>query len=470
MTSKHSVGSLIIAVLVCAAPIPAFAQFPPTVTTTEVNLGPMPIDLYPNATNGTAFPSCPSSAWTIKQCIAYAFNNNPGNGLPYTPNNYVAQGVVGVRFQFALQSANFSSAWDSQGNVLPQWVQNLRALLADLHSYGISHVTVTPALADGWGGPLTTPNPPVYNCTGTTALMFQPWLPFGLVQDGGYIVPDCKDHNNGYSISQANPTFWGWAPLLNLVDQIFAAVNYSGLTLRELDLRNEVILKDFTVEGRLIYDNVTNTDVLATLRSHAASDGVNPSVITFSTFSYNPDWATYDCSNLYGDSAMLINESELIEAYAGGYSLIGMPVGFSIPHGLICGGSSATMIAMPVYHTQPSVTDVHAYPCVTSLGSVCDQNQDVTTLAENLYTDLYNFWFYRSLIGNVMMVGETHGAQNCQPYTAAMATQSMNGYENSWLYEYFPPANPYTVTVMRPWIPYLNESCAVTPGLINPPY
>jgi hypothetical protein len=70
-----------------------------------------------------------------------------------------------------------------------------------------------------------------------------------------------------------------------------------------------------------------------------------------------------------------------------------------------------------------------------------------------------------------MMVGETHTAQTCGNDTALMATQSMNGYENSLLYTYYPPGNPYTVTVMRPWNYYeAHDGCTVVPSVINPPY
>ncbi len=428
-------------------------------TATEINLGPFPIDNY-YATNNGILPSCPST-YTIQQCVAYFFNSN-SSVQPYSPNNYVAQGVTGVRFQFGVQGGFYSTPWDGSGNIQSAWVNNLRAFLSDLRAFGILRVTPTPAL-DGWGGPYITPNPPVYDCSGSTPLVFFPWMPFGHLQTNGY--PDCQDNNNGYNIANGNPYFWGWSPFFNLMNQIFAAISASGLQLGELDIDNEVDLVDFTVQARLIYDNAHSTDVIGTLRSYAAAYGLNSGFVTFSVPSQQPSAAGYHCGSLYGDSALILQQSELTGAYAGGGSLFGLPSNATVINNLLCGGDTNGMISLPVGYSQPQLTDIHIYPCVfsPSLGH-CDSNQDTTSTANVIYSDTWAFLVYRGLTGNRMMVGETQSQQNCDNYTAVMATQNVNGYLASSLY-----TNDAASVTLRPWNNDAS-SCYVTPSVINPPY
>ncbi len=437
--------------------IPIASAYSPTAT--EINLGPFPIDNYYSTNNGV-LPSCPST-YTIQQCVTYFFNSNP-SVQPYSPNNYIAQGVTGVRFQFGVQGGFYSTAWDGSGNVQTQWVNNLRAFLSDLHSYGIVRITPTPAL-DGWGGPYITPNPPVYDCSGSTPLYFFPWMPFGHLQTNGY--PDCQDNNNGYNIANGNPYFWGWTPFFNLMNQIFSAISASGLQLGELDINNEIDVVDFTVQARLIYDNVRGTDVIGTLRSYASDYGFNPGVVTFSVPSVQPSAAGYHCGSVYGDSALILQESDLTGAYAGGGSVFGLPSDGTVINDLLCGGNTTGMISLPVGYSQPQLTDIHIYPCVfsPSLG-YCDPNQDTTSTATVIYSDTWSFLVYRGLTGNRMMVGETQSQQNCDNYTSAMAGQNINGYLASTLYN-----NDAGSVTMRPWNNDAS-SCYVTPSVINPPY
>lgn len=68
----------------------------------EINLGPFPMDRYLDPSpNGGILPACGNSNWSVRDCVKNMFNNNPGNP-PYTPNNYIAQGVTGVRFFYTL--------------------------------------------------------------------------------------------------------------------------------------------------------------------------------------------------------------------------------------------------------------------------------------------------------------------------------------------------------------------------------
>jgi hypothetical protein len=467
MTLRHRI------VLITAALVSSgqglLAGYSPTIT--EINLGPVPLDVYmsssTNGTLGTLLPTCPTS-YTIRNCYKLFFNNNSGIS-PYTSGNYVGQGVTGVRFLFSMASGGwYSTPWDAYGNVSSTWTSNLTTFLSDLYSYGIVRITPTLGL-DGWGGTPITPSPAVYDCTNSYALVFFPWMPFGHLASS-HNTPDCQDVNDAYSSANANPYFWGWTPLFNLVDAIFGAVSSSSLALAEFDIYNEMNILDFTIYGRLFYDNVHDsaggsgtTDVLGTLRSSASYYGLNEYAITASTPSDNPTSSGYDCGSVYGDSALIVKESELTGALAGSYSAFGFPAGATTSSHLWCGGSATGMISLPVYYSQPSVTDIHMSPCVITSG-VCDTTIDVTTTATTAYSDVWAFLYYRSLTSNVAMIGETYGNVACDGYTTTMASENVSGYEASNLF-----SNHAAGTTLRPWN---NDtvSCYSTPASINPPY
>jgi hypothetical protein len=83
-----------------------------------------------------------------------------------------------------------------------------------------------------------------------------------------------------------------------------------------------------------------------------------------------------------------------------------------------------------------------------------------------MYSDLWTFLQYRGLTGNTAMMGETQSGQNCDNYTAAMATQNVNGYKASQLY-----AKHAGLTTMRIWNNEADSShCYPIPTIINPPY
>jgi hypothetical protein len=473
---KHSKYFVVSFLAVAACPL--WAGYAPTAT--EINLGQFPIDDY-FSTNGAMLPSC-YSGYTIQQCVKYFFNNN-SSSQPYTPNNYVGQGVVGVRFFFSVDGGySGSTPWDSYGNVNSQWVTNLQQFLTDLKSYGIQYVTPTPVLMDGnqWGYTYIQPSPPITNCNGSGNLVFLRWMPFGFDSTDGYF-PDCQGFNDAYNSAIANPDFWGWSPFFNLAGSVFGAIRNSGLQMREFDVDQERDVANFTVTGRLIYDNKDSTDVLGTLRSLASSSGLNPYSVTFSTAAEQSSVSGFSCGSVYGDSALIFKESELIAAYAGGWSRIGNPNGSNTVNNLTCQGDPTGMISLPVTYSQPTVTDVHAYPCVyhPSPGTTCDQNQDTTSSALTMYTDLWAFLQYRNFTTtNVMMIGETQPGQSCDGVTAVMATQNVNGYEQSTLYQALTNGYIPNGVVMRPWTnievvppPYgSGVACFVVPGTINPPY
>jgi hypothetical protein len=108
---------------------------------TEINMGVIPVDHYADpATTGPAyFPSCPAGN-TLRQCVQWFFNNDSGVA-PVNTNNYVRQGVKGVRFLFGLGGGSASTPFDNEGNVQAAWVNNLALFLGDLRRFGIESIT-----------------------------------------------------------------------------------------------------------------------------------------------------------------------------------------------------------------------------------------------------------------------------------------------------------------------------------------
>ena len=103
---------------------PALCQIAPA--RLEINLGPVPIDKYhPDGLNAGTIPSCPDS-WTVPRCIKRMFKNVPSDP-DYTPNNYMAQGVKGVRFMFGLGGGAHSTAFDTSGGPSSTWLNKLQA-------------------------------------------------------------------------------------------------------------------------------------------------------------------------------------------------------------------------------------------------------------------------------------------------------------------------------------------------------
>ncbi len=416
----------------------------------EINLGPVPVELYSDSSlNYGALPSCPFS-YSIPRCIQYFLNNNPQD-QPYSPVNYVGQGVVGVRFMFEA-----SKAWDRNGRVQPSWVAGFRAFMKDMRHYGIRYVTPTPVW-DNWDQPSIQPSKPVYDCTGTRPLTFYRWMPFGHVKKEEHTYwPDCQDRNSGYYSAAANPYFWGWSPFFNLIEEMIGAVRSSGLLLRELDLTNEIDLLDFTVSARLIYDNKTSTDVYGTIR-RIAGDWAD--AVAFSVPATCPSVAAYDCSSVYGDSATIMALSELHAAFVGGP--IGLPDGMKHSNNLVCGGTTKDMVRLPRSYQAPGVIDVHVYPQVT--GSPA---QDTTSTATRMYDDIFRFRQAHYTRGATVVIGETQPNQNCEGFTAQQTLQNVNGYAMSLLAASIDPVHQ---TVLRPWN---NDSykCYAVPSRISPPY
>lgn len=422
-------------------------------TAVELNLSAFPIDMYNTPNSGGLIRGC-SSSITVRQCVQQLFQTGA--------NNWRAQGISGVRFFFTLANGHYSDPFDAYGNVKSSWSQNLLDFFNDLRSYGITKVTPTPVL-DTWSGPpsmMQTLN--VITCGVSKNLNFVPWLPYGLDPlDSNF--PDRTCGNNSYFNAAANPLFGGWSRFFNLINTVLSRASQAQLSVIDMDYFQETNMADFTVMARFIYDNKANVDVLSELRSRMSwnyfqSTDVAPSANIPPT--PTPAWG--NCGSYYGDSALLLTLTAQTAAIAGPWSAIGVP-----PHHIDFGqlrcyssGDSypEPLISLPVWHSQPTVTDIHSQKYYAS-------DSDTSAYANSFYSSMWSFLQYRGLTGNDVVFGETNPVA-CEGYTAQSAAAMLNGYKASTLY-----SNAASRVVMRPW--HRTESgfaCVDSPHTLNPPY
>ncbi len=508
--------------------------------TTEIAIGGFPVDLYdcdgcpsPPPQNGVISTLVCAPSLTLRQCMTKLFQADP--------DNFVKQGITGVSFYFPLGAANYSTPFHNDGSVdTADWVPRLQKFFNDLRGWGIQRVSPTPVFTGNWSGTVIDsivcdgcihPYPNATSCQGYTStgscpadhpLKSYPWLPFGFEQ-----VPD-PEHpgqcnwaierqgwNDAYNCADSNPDFWGWTPWFNLVDAILQAAQNAGLGIGDLTLEAEIDLAENTVEARLIYDTKhptpeVHTDVLFQIRQRMINRGFDPGRVTFSTQMSrstieNP---SFDCPSVYGDSARLLGESELVGALAGYDGKFGKPsfINYSdcltqpncpppvhtIP--LACQGQiegegdrgPMISISLPVSYPQPTVTNIHAHHCLESPNGgpcycvvdpstgTCGPESNVTEPAKTFYNDVTAFLQYRGLTGNYVIFGETNSLNNpafentgqtqCGNYTRAMASENIAGFRQSSL------KGRSDTAVRIWWLPTDDQQCTVFPNAINPPY
>jgi len=440
-------------------------------TAVEINLSAFPIDAYfsYNTTGSTPIVNGCSQSITVRQCVQQIFSTGP--------NNWRLQGVTGVRFFFTMAGGFYSTPFDGAGNVTSAWSSNLYWLFYDLKSFGVQNVTPTPVF-DAWTGPdYLRQQRTVQTCTNSDgsggfpkALNFYPWLPYGLdPTDSNFPERDCGPNSYSQAAQTPSDIFWGWDRFFNLMNTVMAQAHATGLGINGLDYYQESNMA-FTVEARMIYDSGRSVDVLGQLRNAMSANGFDSGRVAPSANGPpTPNPANADCGSYYGDSALLINVSELAGAIAGPYSAIG-DVPTDWPNGIPCyNNQAANMISVPVWHSQPTFVDSHSqktYP---------DPN-DLATFALNFYSDMWAFLQYRGLTGNLVIFGETNPVDNpgCDQWTYQEADAMVNGisgnnngYKHSSLY-----ANHASSVVMRPWHDgtYQNEQCTPSPNVINPPF
>lgn len=221
-------------------------------TAVQINLGPFPVDHYWDLNTDGSRPlvdGC-SQSITVQQCVQQLFSTGSGN--------WRSQGVTGVRFFFTMAGGWYSTPFDSNGNVQSTWTSKLNSFFSDLRSYGIQYVTPTPVF-DGWSGPPSMmQSRSVYrSCDGTYVTRnFFPWLPYPLdPNDSNY--PDRSCGNASYFTAPETPNdiFWGWTRFFNLMDAVMTQAQAATLVIDGLDYFQESNMGQFTIQGRMIYDN-----------------------------------------------------------------------------------------------------------------------------------------------------------------------------------------------------------------------
>lgn len=278
----------------------------------EVNLGPLPVDKYLDATSGISagLTMCRDASLTVRGCVQKFFS--PDMASPtYRADGFPQQGVKGVRFFFPLGSGGYSTPFHTNGTVdVEHWIPRLKAFFSDLKAYGVERVIPTPVFTGTWSGMGETPPPlcdgcfsyksqSVSTCGGIDTRYFYPWIPFGFRRcaaldfrmDGSVSGFDCAGGGfpDAYNCAAAQPSglfpgWSGWSNFFNLFREILKAARETGMSIGEFDLENELKVGwDFTVQARLLYDNTTLTDVVGSLRSIAVSEGFSSEIVTIST-------------------------------------------------------------------------------------------------------------------------------------------------------------------------------------------
>jgi hypothetical protein len=477
----------------------------------EVNLSAIPIDRYllPN-NDGSGAPilsNCPVTR-TIRQCIARLLNNDPTNpiaqgpnGVPVEWNNWIAQGVTGVRFFYGIAGGFFSTPYlpnippyssanpTIRSGMHPEaaWTSNLNAFFQDLKTYGVQKVTPTPVF-DVWGWPhgwIEVANlPRCGSATDRYTLFFLPGLPFGHSLEGGELYPDreCADqsYQNGQSPATPDYIFWGWDRFFNLISEVVSKAAANQLVINALDYYQETNMASFTVQARMIYDNTRNVDVVAGLQDHMnwyrnnVPGGIGIDPLGASPSANGPEVPSPvngDCSSLhYGGSGQFTTLSALAAAIRGDKA-IGQP-GYDWSVGLPCGPLSSGGTMVPTGRRLfPSYVDIHTQKHFAAL-------IDMSEWSKNFHSRLYEFVATPNsgLYGKRVVFGETNPIDSgCNsPWTKEQA-QSMlygtpgwsNGFVNSSLFTYYS-----SYLVMRPWqdITHAHSGCMEMPNTLNPPF
>jgi hypothetical protein len=447
-------------------------------TVVEMNLGPIPFDKYTTTDLGTSvFPNCPAGS-SVRSCMQSQLAS------------YYSQGVRGVRFQFGICGAAYSTMLSNCGNapatisVNPAWQSRVSSFFADVYASGMRYVTPTPSYY-GFGsetGTITsTITDPCFG--GTKTFTFEPAAPFG---QSPYGVPHGLGYNQAYNCSPANPVFVGWQNLQNGFNAMLQAASSNSLNLREFDLLNEIQLVELTVLYRLLVDNkhtsTGNPDMIDSMRYYLGQNGFSAAVLTYSAFASRSNSSGYDCSSVFGDSARIVSLSTLVSSIAGG--LAGSASSRIVNNGLGCGGSTAGMLSLPYGHTQPTVIDIHVYPCVEyTYAGRCDLSQSSSILANEAKTEFnavrafmnsfgpsgwrgYNSNIYNSLF----IAGEVHSKTSVPMGSFTVTCEDAPDFAPSSLVSGFNSSNlAGTSMVLRPWN-YPWSSCYPIPTTVNPPY
>jgi hypothetical protein len=327
------------------------------------------------------------------------------------------------------------------------------------------------------------------DCSGTAPLRFHQWLPFGISTANGYV--DCFRVSQGYSLAKRGSSFWTWTPYVQMWANIFAEIRAAQLEVGAIDMSNELDIMNFPAQARLIYDCPPGQacfDVLGAVRTAAAANGVDSWRVTFSTSEKRPIFqspaaganpATSYCASVYGDSALVILQSQLNGAFDGSTGFFGYPGPPTIAdYRLHCGpnpipGASSLLKR----YDKPRVIDFHSYPCVELESTAkCDPNTTAEIVANKTFSALWDLMKRSGQTSATAVIGETHPNQGCDGYDVVNTSQSVSGLKNSSLY-----LTHRLNMIVRPWNNPSQQnppdsshafpwSCYQAPWAIVPPY
>ncbi len=262
------------------------------------------------------------------------------------------------------------------------------------------------------------------------------------------------------------------------MNTVMAQAHAATLEINALDYYQESNMA-FTVEARMIYDASRSVDVLQSLRDRMTANGFDSGRVAPSVNGPpKASPAASHCGSWYGDSALVLNLSELAGAIAGPWSQFGQAPGHADIGGeLLCYNpnypnfdvdTSGTMPSLAVWHSPPTFIDMHSQKTYLSLNDTAD-------FAKTFYSDIWAFLVARGLSSNYVVFGETNPVSKplCDEWTVQQADAAMNGvqgsingYKNSQLY-----ANHASSVVMRPWQrTEYGATCTPNPNMINPPF
>ena len=142
---------------------------------------------------------------------------------------------------------------------------------------------------------------------------------------------------------------------------------------------------------------------------------------------------------------------------------------------LYCGGGTGGMLALPMYYSQPTTLDIHAYTCIVdaSTGTCTTATPDTQNQSTTLFNDVKAFITWRGLTSDLVVFGETTPPdQTCSDLPRDPdAGYLVAGYVASSLYSTYGSS-----VVLRPWDQLYNTcfnrhfSGTVSTRNINPPY
>lgn len=310
--------------------IPSQAQPLDSSSALEVNLGPVPLDIYDTTANCNStdcatnvqsryIPDCDSSI-SVRQCFLNALQS------------YAQQGVTGVRFMFGLCGGGRSTALKDCGTDIvtlsAAWGTHVQSLLQDIKNVGILKITPTPAFS-GFEQDQALPADPSKapdfdlssdpcgyyskaNNTGITQslhpqLQYWPALTYPIItflqpdpEHPGQMVRTGWSHyaagwNNAYNCAPRNEkNFVGWTNIYKVFDELIRAVP-NGMVIEEVDYFNEMVLHLATVQARILVDPSPSCgpgqenqicpreDVFETLSQQFGAGKVTVSVETYSS-------------------------------------------------------------------------------------------------------------------------------------------------------------------------------------------